>query len=193
MVYLGIIAAIGITIFYYWRTMPEISRFRRYLLAILRIIALSIVMILLFNPIIRYNRKLERKPHQLLLLDNSVSMQETSDDGSKFDQFQNSAQKINKILIDKGYSVSLISFANGIDGDKSSSRLAATISEMREDDKLRNTEEIFLFSDGWFDDSDPEFIQNIQLPVNVQYHNFTASGFDLEVVRLKYNQRAWLK
>ena len=193
MVYLGLLAITGITIYYYWRTMPEISAGRRYLLAALRIIALAVIMVLLFNPVIQYSRKEEVKPKQLLLLDNSISMDEKSSGKSKLEIFQETAQETSDLLSAKGYDTAIISFANGISGNRDASRLALSLAEIQEQDKLRNVQDVFLFSDGWFDDNDPEFIQNIQFPVHVNEINFQATGFDLQVSRLKYNQRAWLR
>ncbi|MCF7912349.1 MAG: hypothetical protein K9M99_07465 [Candidatus Cloacimonetes bacterium] len=193
MVYLGLIAITGVTIYFYWQTMPEISSGRRYALAALRWIALAVVMILLFNPIIRYSRNQPIQTRQLLLLDNSLSMEEKSGSEIKYQVYQEAEAQVKKLLQDKGYECETVTFADGIAGDQESSRLAKTMADLHDQDRLRNVKDIFLFSDGWFDDSDPEFIQNIQFPLQVYQTDFQAPDFDLQINRLKYNQRAWLK
>jgi uncharacterized membrane protein len=193
MVYLGLIAITGVTIYFYWQTMPEISRGRRYSLAALRWIALAVVMILLFNPIIRYSRKQPVQTKQLLLVDNSLSMNEQVGAETKLQVYSNAEADVKKLLEQKGYECETISFADGIAGDQESSRLAKTMADLHDQDRLRNVKDIFLFSDGWFDDSDPEFIQNIQYQVHVFQTDFEATSFDLQITRLKYNQRSWLR
>jgi len=193
MVYLGLIAITGVTIYFYWQTMPEITRGKRFSLAALRWIALAVVMILLFNPIIRYSRRQPVQMKQLLLLDNSISMNEQSDYGTKLQLYRIAEAEVRQNLENKGYECETITFADGIDGNQESSRLAKTMSDLHDQDRLRNVKDIFLFSDGWFDDSDPEFIQNIQYPVHVFPSDFQASDFDLQITRLKYNQRSWLR
>ncbi|MDP8321535.1 MAG: hypothetical protein RAO94_04195 [Candidatus Stygibacter australis] len=193
MIYLGLISLTGIIIYFYWRTMPEISRGKRYFLAILRWIALAIVMILLFNPIIRYSRRNPVQMRQLLLLDNSISMNEQSDNVSKLQKYKVQADSIKLLLESKGYKCKLLEFADGINGDKESTRLTKTFSDLQEQDNYKNVKDLFMFSDGWFDDSDPEFIQNIQFPVHVIQSDFQSTSFDLQITKLKYNKRSWLK
>ncbi len=193
MVYLGLLIIAIISIYYYWQTLPEISRTRRYLLAALRIIALALIIILLFNPVLRYTRRQLQKPRAILLIDNSISMQETADEITKYDLFAAAAQSMAEELAAKGYDPEIINFADGIEGKPEATRLAKSLADLQADDRLRDIKDIFLFSDGWFDDDDPNFIQNLPFAVHVFQADFAASGFDLEISRLKYNQRAWLK
>ncbi|MCF7919968.1 MAG: VWA domain-containing protein [Candidatus Cloacimonetes bacterium] len=192
MVYIGIIAALGITLYFYWHTQPELSRRQRIMLGILRFLTLSIVMILLFNPILSYKNRIEVKPRLLLLLDNSQSMQEQSGGTSKFELEKQAALELQLGLQQRNYEAELHYFAAGLEGDSNSSRLAQTFSDLQEKNLLQNVEAIDLFSDGWFDD-DPDFMRNIQFPVNALDLDFKATGFDLEINRLRYNQRTWLK
>ena len=173
--------------------MPEISKGKRFLLAILRWIAIAIVMVLLFNPIIRYSRRKPVQQQQILLLDNSISMNEQTDDESKFQNYSIEADSVKLLLESKGYQCKVQEFADGVNGDKESTRLAKALTDLQENGSLKNTRDIFVFSDGWFDDSDPEFIQNIQYPVNVFQSDFQSTSFDLQITKLKYNKRSWLK
>ena len=173
--------------------MPEISKGKRFLLAILRWIAIAIVMVLLFNPIIRYSRRKPVQQQQILLLDNSISMNEQTDDESKFQNYSIEADSVKLLLESKGYQCKVQEFADGVNGDKESTRLAKALTDLQENGSLKNTRDIFVFSDGWFDDSDPEFIQNIQYPVNVYQSDFQSTSFDLQITKLKYNKRSWLK
>ena len=68
------VAAILFSIYSYKHTIPEIPRWKKYLLATLRATALVLILILFFEPTITLNQKEERKTKIGVLVDNSTSM-----------------------------------------------------------------------------------------------------------------------
>lgn len=58
----------------YRRTYPPVSESYRYLLLTLRLLALALVGLLLFDPVLRLTRPLEKQMRTALLIDNSASM-----------------------------------------------------------------------------------------------------------------------
>lgn len=70
----GFLAAIGLSYFVYRRTIPPVSTGWRILLMSLRAVAVMLVILILFEPILSLTRKKEEKPVVAVLVDNSASM-----------------------------------------------------------------------------------------------------------------------
>lgn len=71
---LSIIIAFGISYYYYRVTIPPISEFKRKLLILLRGIGLTLLIFLLFEPMISLLSTNEKEPKLAVLIDNSKSM-----------------------------------------------------------------------------------------------------------------------
>ncbi|RMF68627.1 MAG: VWA domain-containing protein, partial [Calditrichaeota bacterium] len=71
---LGIALAIAASAFVYRRTVPEVSRGWRILLAALRAGVALLILLMLFQPILSVTRSEEEKPVVAVLVDNSASM-----------------------------------------------------------------------------------------------------------------------
>jgi hypothetical protein len=69
-----ILFSLGLSIFGYWRTIPEIPKLSKRILTFLRWLGLSILFFLLFEPILELSSVLEQKPKTLIFLDDSESM-----------------------------------------------------------------------------------------------------------------------
>lgn len=193
MIYLALIAALAVTIYFYRHTKPELPVSQKILLSSLRFIALSIVLILLMNPIFTFVNKKEIHSKQIILLDDSISMEEKSTLGSKFELARNAALSLQQKLENSNYDAEILRFSSTLSGDRNSSSFANTLMKLQKEKMLQHVTAINLFSDGWLDDNEPDFIDNIQIPVNTYDLNFEASGFDLELSKLRYNQKTWLK
>lgn len=74
-----VLVAIGISIWVYRHTVPEVSRSRRLTLTALRASGLAIILFLLFEPILNLERTEQLTPKAAVLIDNSRSM--TIEDG----------------------------------------------------------------------------------------------------------------
>lgn len=88
--FIAIIIFIGFTIFIYRYTVPQISRSKKLLLTILRILSLTLLLLAIFEPTLTIIKKNILQPVTLFFVDNSRSI--LSEDGS------NKNQKIFTIL-----------------------------------------------------------------------------------------------
>jgi uncharacterized membrane protein len=86
-------AAILLTWFFYNRAFDALGTKRRPALPILRIAAILLVVLLLFQPAVNYQRTLSERPAMVLLLDRSASMG-ISDDASGVARFDEARQKL---------------------------------------------------------------------------------------------------
>src|SRR5512142_1373889 len=78
-----IIAAYAVAFFVYRRTTPPVSNFRRWLLTLLRGTALAIILILLFEPLVRLTTNTRQQPVLAVLVDESQSMHITDRTGDR--------------------------------------------------------------------------------------------------------------
>jgi hypothetical protein len=85
-----LIAAYSYYIYRY--TIPQIDKYKKILLTSLRVLALLVLCLVLFEPILNLSRKLLLEPNNLIFIDNSRSI--TIDDGTE------RASKVNQILND---------------------------------------------------------------------------------------------
>ena len=90
---LVLVVAAGLVIFFYWRKFGDLKRGRWQTLVVLRLIAIVIVVLLLFRPVVHFYREENRKPVLVFLLDRSASMK-ISDDVSGVPRFIQAREKI---------------------------------------------------------------------------------------------------
>lgn len=185
-----IIILIGVLIFYRVST-PSITNNQRYLLIFLRFIYISIVAILLFNPVLHYVKKLVLKDKIIILVDDSQSMSLKNNGVKKETQFSN----IQKQIIDKckvnnlEYSVEHLSNYNTLK-DKSS-LLLPFVEEMKKKDNFDVNKAIFLLSDGHFHDEDLAFIDSVNLPFYTFNFQDSTKNADLSINDVAYNKTAY--
>jgi len=108
------VALVAITVagIFYTRTFRMLPPARWRILFLLRSIAIGIVVLLLFRPVLSYYRELEEKPILVLLLDRSQSMSiaDIPGGGTRFDQVRQLVQMWAPNL-DQSFQLSWISFA----------------------------------------------------------------------------------
>jgi len=92
---LVLLVAAGLVGIFYYRKFGELKRGRWQLLLILRLLAIAIVVLLLFRPVVHFYREEQQKPSVVFLLDTSASMK-IADDVSGIPRF---AQARDKILV----------------------------------------------------------------------------------------------
>ncbi|MEJ5263429.1 MAG: hypothetical protein WHT45_12150, partial [Ignavibacterium sp.] len=76
-----IIAALAYSIFVYRFTLPPVSEIKRWILTLLRFLALAVLIIVFFEPVLSLERKVKVEPCNLVFVDNSKSMKIS--DGTK--------------------------------------------------------------------------------------------------------------
>lgn len=82
-----------LVVFFYWQKFGELKRGRWQLLVALRLLAIAIVVLLLFRPVIHFYKEETRKPVVVFLLDTSASMR-IADDVSGVPRFVQARDQI---------------------------------------------------------------------------------------------------
>ena len=90
---LVLLVAAGLVGIFYYRKFGELKRGRWQLLLILRLLAIAIVVLLLFRPVVHFYREEQQKPTVVFLLDTSASMK-IADDVSGIPRFTQARDKI---------------------------------------------------------------------------------------------------
>ncbi len=179
-----------IVFLFYRRTLPQIFGWQKYLLISLRSIALITLLTLLFNPIFYYVNQKIVKPKIVILNDVSESMQQKIGAKSKAEHL---AEINNKILLKcKNCHKMEFNFAAGIEGNKNSTNLNKTISELADKTNLKNVKSIFLFSDGWFSDENLSKIEKLNIPIYTFNPHIESVDFDISISELRYNKTAYI-
>ncbi len=74
LVSLALVVLLGVTIWSYYRTNPQLSVVMKLLLGGLRVIAISMLILALYEPVMSYSRSVIRSPQGVVLIDRSESM-----------------------------------------------------------------------------------------------------------------------
>ena len=188
MIILLAIVSIILISFYYKKTIPTIESWKKILLISLRSIAIIILFLLLLNPILYFFQNRIRKPSVVILNDISESMQQFGKDQLKSDIFKNFKKEIENIIEAKNYDIVNFNFANGIDGNISSTNLTKTIIQVFKKLDTDNIEAIILLSDGWFHDDELEIIENQNIPIYTIDPHFQSDDFDLKLTDINHNK-----
>ncbi|MCB1059523.1 MAG: VWA domain-containing protein [Calditrichaeota bacterium] len=69
------LVAVVLSVVVYRRTLPPVSPWRRRLLALIRAVALTLILFLIFEPVVKWLNRSEERAKILLLVDRSASMQ----------------------------------------------------------------------------------------------------------------------
>ena len=186
MILIPIIISILVAGWFYRKTIPELNAWQKNLLWLLRSCSLIVIVMLLFNPILSFFSKHKIQQKVLFLNDNSESMDQTGEHISK----SNTLQKFNEILqsklTEKGYEVEYFDFSDGLNGSRKATYLGKSFNELIRTIDIENTEEIYLFSDGWFQDDDLNFIDKLDIPINTFAPAYKAVQSDLEISSINF-------
>lgn len=193
-----LIAAIIIfayTVFIYKSTVPPISGFRKYILTCLRVLSITLIVLMLFEPVLSLSKKLIIEPVNLIFIDNSRSVK--FNDGTKRDSVSlnfirmiNESRQINNkkyftfgtgvraILPD---SFSQINFTEGTTNIEKIFFAAANADE--------NISSITLITDGEYNSgNNPVYIaEQLGIPVFTIGIGDSSKRKDVEIIRVLNN------
>jgi hypothetical protein len=96
--FLALLLIAAYSYYVYRYTIPQIEKFKKFLLTSLRVLALIVLCLILFEPILNLSRKLILEPNNLVFIDNSRSIK--IDDGTE------RASNVNQIINDLSGSAS---------------------------------------------------------------------------------------
>jgi len=128
------------------------SKRTNYALAALRFVLATILVYLLFGPVIRYFENTKEKPNILIHVDNSSSVKLVSDSAQR-QQWISALEKVNKELNNEGIETTVYSFKGKEDLDKiafdfPSSNLNNLLQLPKQEESGRNISASILLSDG---------------------------------------------
>ena len=185
MIILFFIIAVLVSLFFYRKTLPEISLKRRLILQFLRTISIFILLLLLFNPVLFFKQNYYEKPVLLLLSDKSNSMKQRIDDKAKSEHLKDFEKEIEKRALKSNYSVEYVELF------KDNPKQSVLLDEIK--DKLqtgRDVKAIALASDAWFQDDPVFFRQLIEIPVYTFKPDINEDNAELKILNLSYNKNA---
>ncbi|MES2765887.1 MAG: vWA domain-containing protein [Bacteroidota bacterium] len=109
LVVLIILAAAAFAFYSYRVTVPPVSSGRRSLLLFLRTLAISLLLFVLFEPVLNIVRSTEEPPHLAVLLDNSLSMSFKDAQSDRRESFKSSLNSAKPFDIDESATTLLFS------------------------------------------------------------------------------------
>lgn len=181
-----------IVYYYYRRTVPGLPKNRKILLLALRFIAVYILLLLLLNPVISFRRNVTVLPEIVFLTDNSYSMSLLTGEQTKEEIYSEHKAELSDIIKRENYLIKNFTFADGIDGERTSSNLSNTLQDLSERIDFGNVHKIFLLSDGWFRDDRLDIINRFNVPISTIHPEYETDEFDLGINRLIYNQTSYI-
>jgi hypothetical protein len=186
-----IIPFVIIIYFYYLKTVPALAKKNKLILIFLRSLAAFLLLILLFNPIIGFWRTSPKRPEVVILVDNSYSMDLDLSGQSKTEINREYLTSIKPELKRNDYEVTELNFADGIEGNRSSSNLTRTLQNLSERTNLSNVEKLILLSDGWFNDEQLDVVDRLRIPIWTVHPDYQEVDFDVGINRLIHNPTAY--
>jgi hypothetical protein len=185
-----LISAVLAALFYY-RTKPDIAWRQRLILAGLRFIVFLTLFLFLLTPLIYYIKRHKERPVVILLKDNSASMQIDHQGKPKSASQEQSYLALSKAYKQAGYTVKEQIFADGLGGAKNTTFLLPALAKLRTSSDKAPIKGIFVFSDGWFRDSDLNVIKGFDLPIFTVADTSISLNSDLQIVDLRHNRQGY--
>ncbi|BDQ02694.1 hypothetical protein [Ignavibacterium sp.] len=150
-----ILIALAYSVYVYRFTLPPVSNLKRFFLALLRFLALTVLILVFFEPVLTLVKKVKAQPVNLIFVDNSKSMQ--INDGTQrvektlslLDELSKSDLKNNLLFYSFGSDVKQIegnNFSNSLNFDESSTNFTKIFNP--ELFRNKNISSISIISDG---------------------------------------------
>jgi len=189
--------AIGATYAYilYSIKNPLWNKRTNYLLAALRFVLVSILVYLLFGPVIRYFENTKEQPTILLHVDNSSSLKLVSDSTERL-KWISAINKISDELNKDGIETSIYSFngkedANKLQFNYPSSNLNNLLQEPKQEESGRNISASILLSDGIYNVGMNPSITPSSAPIFTLGVGDTSDQKDIRLIAAIHNKLAF--
>ena len=140
------LVSLAISGFFYFRTLPALSRGRRWLLFSLRALSLYILLLLLISPILYFLRQNVQKQQIILLRDVSASLDLKSGKQSKKDFLKPLGEQAAKKFEQAGYELLSYDFARGLEAASDNTLLMPALSELTDTHDFNRVKGIVLLS-----------------------------------------------
>ncbi|MBN1448200.1 MAG: hypothetical protein JXA28_09745, partial [Bacteroidetes bacterium] len=201
-----IVGAVLFSLWVYRHTVPEITRGRRITLIVLRALALSVLLFLLFEPVLNLQRSEEQSPRVAVLVDNSRSMTVEDAgmqrgsmlrafvDDAAFRDVEGSGERSDWLFAGKAYPMQEItpdslSFTGG------ETDIARVLQEVHDAEAERNLRSVVLVTDGIFTaGKNPLYAARaLGVPVHVVAVGDSTEKKDILISRVLANSIAYLE
>src|SRR5258706_6444567 len=188
-----ILVCLALGIGYAWllyRSKATWGRRANQFLFALRALLVFFLAFLLIGPVLKLTHNLIEKPALVFLVDNSLSVKETTDPGQR-QRIQQEISGVKKSLEEEGYAVSLRNLS-GKDGSVSdfsfpTSDLSGALRTITEDYEGKNLSGMVLFSDGIYNSGASPLYSPLRIPVYAVGLGDTTQPIDLFLKNLSFN------
>ena len=180
-----LIISMAVAFFFYRKTLPDLSTKRRYILIALRGLFIFFLLMLLFNPILSFQRNVTERPVFLLLSDKSNSMSQLIDGRSKTEHLGSFERDMQRVAQRSNYSFERIELF------RNNPRQSRLLDEIR--DVLHSGKEIrgiAIASDGWFHDDPALFRELINIPIYTFRPEISEDNPEITINNIHYNRNA---
>lgn len=191
MIVVAVVIASALSWWYYKTTNPPVSTNQRRLLGMLRAVTLSIVILLLLNPVLRYSTTAHQKQTMVLLTDTSQSMSIPTATAPKSVLWNDTTDQITSIIKAAGYSLKHYHFASDLKGEDTSTNLSATLKTLQTAEQNEPLAGIVLQSDGFFKDQNLESVLSTAIPVYPIIPSAEETSSDLAITAMRYNKTTY--
>ncbi len=192
--------AIALSVGYYYRTSPELSRNRKILLGTLRSLLLILLGFLFLNPVLHKTDAEEEKAVVVVLQDNSESLLLTADSlkiraeyPQKFGEFLKTFKNVS--LQPFLFAENIADYKNKLLFTGKKTGISGAFTRVYEEFEGANLQEIFLLTDGIYNQgSNPVYIvkNHKHIPVHTVLLGDTTIYPDVFIEEILYNKTAWL-
>lgn len=190
------VAFLGAYWLYFRKNIPFTPR-QKYLLFTLRAIWLSLLLLLLFNPVIEHNIPSTEKPHVVFLIDDSQSMV-AHDSATTAQKIQQAIENLKEALQDK-FQVKTYTFGEEVRNTRtltfaqSSTNLSAALQYIHSLYYKKPPAAILLISDGIYNRGiHPSLISLLPHTVHVLGTGDTSSFKNVRIEEVKHNSTVFL-
>ncbi len=190
MIYIAIILALVYTFVFYKNCKPELSIWNKFCLSSLRFIVVFLLALMIVKPVIRYTSTEANKAKAIVLIDNSLSM-DNEVKGKKKSNIVSEGLFSIKETLENNFSVTEYNFSSDLNGNTGYTDLVKTLESVNKQSDLVNSE-IFLFSDGYYVNENLDFLNNY--PSRINTFNF-ANGLKDEttsIISVRSNRNSYV-
>jgi len=193
-----ILAAAGLSYFFYRSTLPPVSRSRRIILSVLRGAALALVLLLLLEPVLRISSVTRHVPVAVILADRSASMSIVDRTGDRAEQTKHLLTSVIPGAVPSGVQIETYSFGTSLRGplhasldslaDEVTDIAGAFLALARERERF-NIRAVIMLSDGMYTRGDNPVYRagELGVPVFTIGIGDTAQQKDILISRVTAN------
>lgn len=190
MIILSLILALSYAFLMYRKSFPVLDLKRKALLFSLRTISVWIILMFLLIPVYKVTKEYLQKPKAIVLTDVSESMNILQGEVTKREIVHNLKAQIES-NISKNFTVEHYDFASTINGSPNNTDLVRSVEELFRMSG-NNERELFLFSDGYYSNSDFAKLKDYPIKINT----FSFPNLDQEqlpkILNIRSNRTTFL-